>query len=108
MFSKPTPVLGVAVALGANSSELEKLLPKYEDIPDEFKGFNMNKWEKLVSTWFFNGLPNTDMLVPKPGINKLLALAHVKAVLGSFAPKHEHKTAGCAYLLSLWFEELKD
>lgn len=29
---------------------------------------------------------------------------HISACLGSYEPKHEHKIAGVAYLLSLWFE----
>ena len=28
----------------------------------------------------------------------------IAAILASFEPKHEHKEAGAAYLLSQWFE----
>ncbi len=44
--------------------------------------------------------------VSKPGIDETDAKRHLKAVLGSFAPKHEHKEAACAYLMSLWFEDV--
>jgi hypothetical protein len=43
-------------------------------------------------------------LTPREGVDKHKALAAIKAIIGSFAPKHEHKTSGCGYLLSEWFE----
>ena len=33
---------------------------------------------------------------------------HTRACLRSFEPRHEHKIAGVAYLLSLWFREDSD
>lgn len=34
------------------------------------------------------------------------AIGHVQSVLASFAPQHDHKMAGAAWLCSLWFEPL--
>jgi hypothetical protein len=45
-----------------------------------------------------------------PGWSEIMAEArgwHLKAIMGSFQPKHEHKTAGVAYLMSLWFEAVQ-
>jgi hypothetical protein len=33
------------------------------------------------------------------------ALAHIQCIMMSFEPKHEHKTAGVAFLLDEWFSK---
>lgn len=43
-------------------------------------------------------------LTARPGVDRDKALVAIKAALGSFEPKHEHKEAGCAFLLHEWFE----
>jgi len=45
--------------------------------------------------------------LPKEGIDPQMAFRHIKACLGDWGPKHEHKFAGCAYLLSLWFDDVE-
>lgn len=100
---KPQPVSDPQLAFPAGIMEL---LPPYADIPDDFKN-DRTPWNKIISRWFYSGLPKGTEFVPKPSIDKTTALRHLKAVMGSWEPKHEHKTAGCAYLLSLWFEEVK-
>jgi hypothetical protein len=93
----------VDMAFGGN---IKKLLPAYNDIPDEYKGFHsQNKWVEMVNDWFYCGLKNLQ-LKPKAGVDPDKALRHIKAVMASFEPKHEHKIAGCAYLLSQWFEDV--
>ena len=101
MKMEPIEVTNVDVVCGG---DMKKLLPPMSVIPKEFKGMNnTNKWNKLVSTWFFSGLEGYSFK-PKEGIDPSKALAHVKAIMGSFEPKHEHKEAGCAYLMSEFFE----
>jgi len=97
-----TGVTGLDVAFGPK--DIKEYLPEYEKVPEKFKE-GQTPQNKLFSKWFFAGLPNGDMLVAKPGISKREALAHIKVGMSSFEPKHEHKEAGCAYLLSEWFEE---
>lgn len=80
-------------------------LPDYASIPEEFKQGH-TKWNQIVCEWFFNGLPKGTKFVPKDDIDKTEALRHIQTCLGSFQPKHEHKEAGVAYLLSLWFEDI--
>lgn len=90
----------VDVAFGP--SKLSEFLPPMDSIPKEF--FNeVNPWNRWISQWFFNGLKEYAIAVD--GINFKQAHAHLKVILGSFEPKHEHKIAGCAYLASLWFVE---
>lgn len=78
------------------------LLPPTSDIPAEFKQHDGTEWNRLVSRWFFEGLNGT--LVARDGIDATAATRHLSAVLRSFEPKHEHKEAGAAYLMSLWFD----
>lgn len=82
-----------------------KHLPKWDDIPAEFKR-SSNPYARFVSGWFFSGRKPKDMarLTARDGVDRAAALGAIQAVLGSFAPKHEHKEAGAAYLLSEWFE----
>jgi hypothetical protein len=98
---------GVDVAFGNI-----KHMPKYEAIPEDFRRGN-NDYCRAVSTWFFSGAKGTpDGLIvghmkftAKPGVDRNKALAAIKAVLGSFEPKHEHKEAACAFMLSEWFDK---
>jgi hypothetical protein len=94
-------VSGIDLCFGG---DMKKLLPAWKDIPDEFKDGN-SKWNKVVSDWFFRGLKNVKW-TPKPGINSSKAVAHINAIMSSFEPKHEHKEAGCAYLLSEFFDDV--
>jgi hypothetical protein len=80
-------------------------MPKWEDIPDEFKD-GSTKEEQLFNDWFYAGLKELE-LTPKIGIDKNKAIRHIKFIMGSFEPKHEHKTAAVAFLLREWFDEIK-
>src|SRR5258707_7634560 len=92
----PQEIDEITMAFPAN---VMHLMPPYDDIPEYD-----SKWEKLVSDWFFAGVRDLK-LTPKEGIDQTKAFRHIKAILGSFEPKHEHKEAACAYLLSLWFDD---
>ena len=98
----PEKTNSLDLAFGGN---MEKLLPPRKEIPEEFWS-NNTKWNKIVSNAFFRGGKFTKV-VPKDGIDANEALAHFCAILRSFEPKHEHKEAACAYLLSIWFEEIE-
>lgn len=101
-FSHPTPISKLEVVFSGN---VDHLLPAYSAIPKEFKDGH-TKWNKVFSRWFYSGLTEETKFAPKDGINQDEALSHVAAIMKSWAPKHEHKEAGCAYLLSLWFEDI--
>lgn len=80
-------------------------LPKMSEIPEQFQRRD-NPYVEFVSSWFYGGRSADDIrkLKARDGVNRDAALAAVKAILASFDPKHEHKTAGAAYLLCEWFE----
>jgi hypothetical protein len=87
-------------------ASVRHLMPAYEEIPDEFRNLNSrSKWARMFSDWFYAGLKDIKT-TPKPGIDSEKALRHVGTIMGSFEPKHEHKEAACAYLLSLWFDDV--
>jgi hypothetical protein len=84
-----------------------KHLPPMKEIPEEFKNpNNPNKWNDLVSTWFFCGLKNC-VYKPKEGVDTAKAMKALKAIMASWAPQHEHKEAGVAYLMSEWFDDIE-
>lgn len=85
-------------------ADVRTLMPKHKDIPDAYPG--MAKWIKFQQDWFYGGLEDVKF-TPKEGINPKDAWRHLKAIQGSFQPKHEHKEAAIAYLASLWFEDVK-
>ena len=82
------------------------LLPPYDEIPKEFKDWNSKSfWNRFFNDMFFAGLKDDLKLMPKPGIDPAKAWTVIRTICASFEPKHEHKEAGVAYLMSLWFEE---
>jgi|SRR5579864_1352258 len=85
-------------------THVERMMPPMGDIPDEFKHYPLTKWNQLFNDWFFTGVKNLQ-LKPKEGIDKNKALRHIRMVMGSFEPQHEHKEAAVAFLLSEWFED---
>ena len=101
-WSTPQDVDQVSMVFG----QIDGLLPPMEDIPEEFKRYRGSNWNKLVGEWFFAGI-DSKVFIAKDGINKQLALRHLGTCMSSWNPMHEHKVAGCAYLMSLWFEEVK-
>ena len=86
---------------------IDEYLPVWEEIPEDFKAYNgrgeAKKWVNIIDDWFFNGIKNI-IVESKQHVDKKVALQHLKTIMGSFDSQHEHKTAGCAYLLSLWFD----
>lgn len=83
------------------------LMPDYQSIPEEFKRWPARTWGgKLFSQLFYSG-GSVAHLVAKPGIDRNDAIRHIRVIMGSFEPKHEHKEAACAYLFHEWFEEPK-
>jgi len=80
---------------------VNEILPPMAEIPKEFRSMS-NPWAEWQAEWFYRGLKR--LPVPKEGIDLAMAINNLAAVQGSFEPKHEHKSAGVAYLASLWFE----
>jgi hypothetical protein len=82
-------------------------MPKYEEIPKEFKQHG-NKWCKLFSTMFYGRKHGAISMIPKEGVDPEKAGRALRAIMVSWEPKHEHKEAGVAFLMSEWFEDWKE
>ena len=100
-WARPKPCDPIMMAFGGGE-DFQKLLPPWEIIPDEFKHFN-GRWNHFMSDWFYCGLKNFNP-VYKPGVDGNTAFTHLRTIIGSFEPKHEHKEAAVAWLASLWLE----
>jgi len=103
-WTKVKPVSDAELAFPAKV--IDKFLPPYDTIPDEHKhrGHPMGK---VVSKWFFGGLPQGTQFHPREGIDAEAAFRQVRACLGSYEPAHEHKEAGVSWLLDLFFEKIE-
>lgn len=75
-------------------------LPEEKDIPEDFKDYGENEmYFKIVNSLFFGTtLPNGNIEF-KEGFDPSKVLRAVRAHLASWEPKHQHKTAGVAYML---------
>jgi hypothetical protein len=107
-WDKPTELSGLDVAFGPSRGDMDKILPAWEEIPEDFRNERGEgkKWTEKVDDLFFNGV-ELKVVVMKPGVDRKTAMRHLQCVLHSFEPKHEHKTAGVAYLMSLWYEKFE-
>lgn len=87
-------------------ARVSHLMPEWDDIPKEFRDYNSNgKWNKFFSDCFHFGIKDLK-LKPNEGIDPVKAMTHIRCIMGSFEPKHEHKGASIAYLMSLWFDDV--
>lgn len=75
----------------------ERLLPAWEDLPQEFK--TGNDYTRLAEAIFY-GRPLSGRIEFKEGFEPEQLNRVVRAHLRSFAPKHEHKIAGVGYLIA--------
>ena len=106
---KPMDVDEVTMAFPAEV--VGTYLPAEKDIPEEFwdgRASPPGEWTHIVNTWFTRGLNPDVKFSAKEGIDARKAFRHCAAIMGSFQPKHEHKIAGVAYLLSEFFEKIED
>lgn len=107
-WQTPQSVTDMEIVFGPSKKELREYLPPWEEIPEEFKRETkeVKKWINCVNDIFYKGIVGTNIRAKK-GIDGGAAIRQCSMILHSFEPKHEHKTAGVAYLLSLWFEDFQ-
>ena len=105
-----TPKAVTALDLSFGQSKMKEFLPEMSEIPEDFKAYygmgEARKWITIVDDWFFNGIEKL-VLKPKAGINEKEAFRHLKSIMSSWEPAHEHKIAGVAWLMSLWFDDIQ-
>lgn len=118
----PVPVDKVRIAFPA--AVIADLMPAEDEIPEEFwrdasgewveapKGWSgrvvdgqcwmTHGWVAIANSWFSSGLPATVEFHMQDGIDGQTAFNHLRCILGSFEPGHQHKIAAVAFLLSQW------
>jgi hypothetical protein len=87
--------------------QTETFLPAWNEIPSEFRQERGEacQWVDAITHFFFCGARNIKMTCCD-GITQTDIMPHLKLNLRSFDSSHERKTAGCAWLLSLWVTSL--
>ena len=86
-------------------------MPTYAKLPEEFQK-EKSPFCDVAARWFYSGgkrdgkalIIGDYTLTPKEGVDDAKALKAIKAILGSWEPKHEHKMAACGFMLSEWFD----
>ncbi|KPM97654.1 hypothetical protein [Vibrio alginolyticus] len=77
-----------------------RLLPPMDEIPEEFFS-DENIYTKISNAMIFQqNMPNGVVLFDK-GYEEADMVKCVEAHAESYSPKHEHKVAGVAYMISL-------
>jgi len=83
----------------------DKDLPKWEEIPEDFKGLaSDNKFVALFSHLFYHGGHGVSMKL-KDGVDGKKLVRWFEAHVRTWGPKHEHKSAGVAWRLSQWIDD---
>ena len=80
-------------------------LPKYASLPPEFQ--RMQHPACRAVSGIFYGRPEGEMTPRYDGMTEddvRAVVRLIRAHLGRFDCKHEHKIAGCGALLNTWFE----
>lgn len=78
------------------------LLPPQEDLTDdEWRGHT--PFCKAIQSIFFRGGKLSDHgITMKPGVDGDKVMRYIRATLGDFGPKHEHKIGGIGHMLAKW------
>ena len=103
-FDQPKVISDLQMAFPAT---LGQLLPPWDSIPEEFQRGH-TPWNRFVGQWFFTGWPQDKDLHQREDVDGELAFRHLYTILRSFEPKHEHKEAAVAWLMSRWFDRIED
>lgn len=65
-----------------------------------------DEWARFWSEAFFSGVSDIK-LQPRDDIDQKVAWRHLRCILGSYEPKHEHKEGALRFLSERWFASVK-
>lgn len=105
-FDKPRPkeeISDIDLAFPARALEF---MPPWEEIPEQFKNDrddSIASYIDFAERWSYGLLKEDESLVAREGINAEEAGRQLTLIVDSYAPKHEHKIAAMAMLMSQWF-----
>lgn len=98
----PVEVDDVTIAFPA---QIMHMLPPWALVDNDEVRYS--EWENFANHWFSLGIPADAQFWLKDGIDGEAMVRHVRAVQGSFQPKHQHKAGGLAFLFSHWFRGVR-
>lgn len=88
-------------------AKLKGILPEAKDIPERFWQSN-NLYHNAAQVLFgFGGEAFNERFIMESKLSREdfdKAIRAIHTCLSSFEPKHEHKIAGVAYMMSEWFD----
>lgn len=93
-----TPEQIASITMPELAFSTERLLPAWEDIPEDFKRGNI--YTELASAIFYGTAMPTSTIDLNEGIEGEALNKCVRAHLQSWGPKHEHKIAGVGYMIA--------
>lgn len=86
-------------------------MPEHDDIPERWREADESDWQvRLWRNLMFRGLTDIQLAPRDKSWGQVevdRAWTHLQAILGSFAPKHQHKEAALAFLTDRWFEAIR-
>jgi len=104
----PLPVEQSDVEIAFPAHALD-IMPAMRDMPVEFQD-GTSPWCDLQQCWFALGMSDRFSFEPATingeTLDPVKVFRHLKAIQGSFAPKHEHKVAAVSYLASIWMKSV--
>ena len=108
LWIRPAKLNNIDMAFGPSGNLIYLYIPKWEEIPEDFRHErgNAKKWISIVDDLFFSGAKNIRCTIKDATISQSDIIRHVGMLLSSFDLRHEHKTSGVAYLLSLWCDDI--
>lgn len=104
-WSTPREVSDLEIAFPAH---VMRLMPPYDE---ELEAWGDTpaaaRWVQFQRDWFFRGFKPGATFTCQEGVDRVAALRQLKAIQGSYEPKHEHKELAVAYLASLFFSDVQ-
>ena len=99
-FAQPVAIPRVQQVFPAN---LGDLLPPLDLIPEAYRSGRAGHVSTYARSMALGRIDESLALIKRPGVDPELAWTHLCTIASSFEPKHEHKEAALAWLLSMWY-----
>lgn len=102
-YEQPVAVSRVQQAFPA---DLGDLLPPLDLIPEVFQKGRAGHVSTYARAMAIGRIDESLALIKRDDVDSEVAWKHLCTIAGSFEPRHEHKEAALAWLISLWFRDV--
>lgn len=83
------------------------LLPPWDELTDDERHYGTIYCEAAERLMFNGGTLEDHGVRIRDGVDAEKVYRYLKATLGDFGPKHEHKIGGIGHMLAKWCEPIK-